>query len=134
MTLLVIWPVLLTWQWYHEHKLQYKSKYNLCVCVCEKFWLKKMQILDCAAFPNLPFIWSVFREEEENNFCWPGDLVHCNMRLAAALKSTKPIHRKLEVQHLDSSQQACHPCLPVLSGDIHLLWFSKGSPCLWDGS
>lgn len=84
-------------------------------------------------FPNLPFVWSVFRQEEKR-FSWPGDLVHCNRRLAAALKSSTPIHRRLEVQHLDSSQQACHPRLPVLFGDIQLLCFSKGSPCLWDGS
>jgi len=101
----------------------------------EKFWLKTMQtFVTVQLFPNLPFVWSVFREEEEKSFCWPGDLVHCNRRLAPALKSRTPIHRRLEVQHLDSFQQNCHPCLPVLFGDIQLLCFSKGSPCLWDGS
>lgn len=134
----MIWLVLLTWLWYHEWKLWYKSEHNFFPLFSKKFWLNTMQtFVNVQLFPNLPFGCSVFREEEKKSFCWPGDLFHCNRRLAAALKSRTPVHKRLEVQHwdsLDSSQQACQPWLPVLFRDIQLLCFSKGSPCLWDSS
>lgn len=75
-------------------------------------------------FPNLPFVWFVFREEK--SFCWPRDLIHCNMKLAAALKSCKPIHRKLEATTFRqfptslSPMPACplwwHPVATLLKG------------------
>lgn len=88
----------------------------------------------CKSFPNLPFILLVFREQK--SFCWPGNIVHSNRRVGAALK-WKMKHTNLQEargKHLDSSHEAFHPGLPVLPGDIQLLRFSKGSPCLRDGS
>lgn len=54
------------------------------------------KICDCAVIPNLPILWSLFREEEKS-FSWSGDLVHYYRRLPAALKSSIPIPRVLEV-------------------------------------
>lgn len=60
----MIWLVLLTWLWHHEHKLWYKSEHN---CFFSSETLVTVQLL-----PNLSFVWSVFREEEEKSFCWSG--------------------------------------------------------------
>lgn len=56
-----------TWQFkYHEHKLWYKSEHDFFF-LSEKFWLKTMQtFVTVQLFPNLLFVWSVFREEEKS--------------------------------------------------------------------
>lgn len=68
---------------------------------------------------KLPSLWAVFRDVLL--------LALSNTGAVVAMKTDTQIHRKHEPQHLDSSPEACHPGLPVMSGDIQLL-SSQGLP------
>lgn len=144
-TLLVIWPVLLTWQKNHESKLQCKSEHDFFFLSGKVLVKDNANTCGCALISKPGFCLVCFQEEK--SFCWLRDLILYSARLAAALKSSKPIHRKPEVPQTVPSKPLTHACLfslvAILLKGLPLplgwLWwdgdrFSQFAQVVWDFS